>query len=138
MSTSDQYGLPIGKPVPDIYGFSIYTKVTMPGTNSVLSYPQLPVWHGARAEVINLISKKDVVIHELQCEPWGSKPVQNLSLDQQNQTMSADQLKFNLNYAKDIGTKQIDVWGIEWWYWRSSQFGDNSILDTAKQVVNYE
>lgn len=136
MSTSDQYGLPIGKPVPDIYGFSIYTKVTMPGTNSVLSYPQLPVWHGARAEVINLISKKDVVIHELQCEPWGNAELKVLSLDEQNRTMDTKRLSYNLNYAKNIGTKQIDVWGVEWWYWRQIKFNDSSILDTAKEVVN--
>ncbi len=45
-------------------------------------------------------------------------------------------MKENVNYAKNIGTKQIDVWGVEWWYWRQIKFNDSSILDTAKEVVN--
>jgi hypothetical protein len=136
MSTSDQYGLPLNKPVPDVYGFSIYTKVTVPGTNLRFSYPQLPSWHGARAEAINLIKDREVVIHELQTEPWGNKPVQDLSLSEQNQTMSPNQLKYNLMYAKNIGTRQADVWGIEWWYWRQLKFSDSSILEATKEVIN--
>ena len=136
MTTSDQYGLTPGEPVPDIYGISIYTNVIVPGTNIKFKYPQMPLWHGSRAEAINLTRHREVFIHELQCEPWGNKPVQNLSLSEQNETMSADQLKYNLNYARDIGTKQIDTWGVEWWYWRSAKFNDSSILDTAKEVIN--
>lgn len=136
MTTSDQYGLPINKPVPDLYGFSIYKKVTIPGTSTKFIYPHQPIWHGARAELINIIQNKDVFIHELQCEPWGNKPVNQLSLAEQNETMDTNQLQYNLNYARAIGTKQIDVWGIEWWYWRKIKFNDNSILDAAKVAIN--
>lgn len=136
MSTSDQYGLPIKKPTPDLYGFSIYKTVTVPEINIKFNYPQQPIWHGARAELINLIQNKDVFIHELQCEPWGNKPIDKLTIDEQNETMGPAQLKYNLNYARAIGTKQIDVWGVEWWYWRQIKFNDSSILDAAKTVIN--
>jgi hypothetical protein len=136
MSTSDQFGFPIKKPTPDLYGFSIYTRLTIPDLNIKFNYPQQSAWHGARAELINLIQNKDVFIHELQCEPWGNGATNKLSIAEQDETMSPAQLKYNLNYARAIGTKQIDVWGVEWWYWRALKFNDSSILDAAKSVVN--
>ncbi len=136
MSLSDQHGLPLGTPVPDEYGFSVYRIVwnTFSPWHFYIVYPT-PIWyHRLRAMVIDWIQHKPIYIHELQMEPWGPKDTKDLSVDEQNKSMNVDQLGKSLTFARQIGAKDIDMWGSEWWYWRKVN-GDPSIWNAVKQDV---
>jgi hypothetical protein len=39
-----------------------------------------------------------------------------------------------MTFARQIGAKDIDMWGGEWWYWRKVN-GDPSIWSAVKQEV---
>jgi hypothetical protein len=137
MSLSDQHGLPLGTPVPDEYGFSVYRTVwnTFSPWHFYIIYPT-PIWyHRLRATVIDLIQHKPIFIHELQMEPWGPKDTRELSVSEQNKSMSPEQIRRSMTFARQIGTKDIDMWGGEWWYWRKVQFNDDSIWNAVKQEV---
>lgn len=137
MSLSDQHGFPAGQPVPDKYGFSVYRIVWNDKTpiHFYLTYPT-PVWyHRARAAAIKLIKDRDFFVHELQVEPWGPKATKDLTVDEQNRSMSPKQINKNFTFVKKIGTDDIYTWGGEWWYWRKTQFNDPSIWDTVKAEV---
>ena len=137
MSLSDQHGLPLATPVPDQYGFSVYRIVwnTFSPWHFYIVYPT-PIWyHRARAMVIDWIRHKPIFIHELQMEPWGPKDTRELSITEQNKSMSVEQVSKSVKFARQIGAKDIDMWGGEWWYWRKVHFGDNSIWNTVKQEV---
>lgn len=139
MSLSDQHGYPINPPVPDRFGFSVYRVVwnekIPPFTNNYLIYPT-PIWyHRLRAALIQLYSGRDIFIHELQLEPWGPVDTKDLSTDEQDKSMSPEQIKKNVLFARMIGQRDIYVWGGEWWYWRKVN-GDPSIWETVRTELS--
>lgn len=135
MSLSDQHGLPLDGPVPDIYGFSVYrTFYNTVGPDGYITYPT-PLWyHRMRAGIIKLVHSKPIILHELQAEPWGPEPTKNLSVDEQNKSLSPQRLRKNINFAKQIGLKEIYFWGGEFWYWRKEHFNDSSYWG----IIRYE
>lgn len=137
MSLSDQHGIPLNQPVPDEYGFSVYRVVwnTFSPWHFYIIYPT-PIWyHRLRAVVIDWIQHKPIFIHELQMEPWGPKDTRELSIGEQDKSMSAEQIRRSMTFARQIGAKDIDMWGGEWWYWRKVKFNDPSIWNAVKQEV---
>jgi len=136
MSLSDEHGIPLGQPVPDIYGFSVYRTVwnTKFPPEGYINYPT-PVWyHRLRAAVITAIQHRPIIIHELQMEPWGPVDTKNLTVAQQDQSMSVDKIKDNFHFARQIGIKEMYLWGGEWWYWRMVN-GDPTIWNTVKEQL---
>lgn len=139
MSLSDQHGLPLKKPVPDKYGFSVYRIVWNEKTGPFkfyVTYPT-PVWyHRLRALWIKTFKNRDIFIHELQVEPWGPAATVDLTIEEQNRSMSPKQIQTNIDFARKIGEKDIYVWGGEWWYWRKTTLKDPSIWDAVKADLN--
>jgi hypothetical protein len=58
-------------------------------------------------------------------EPWGPQATRELSIEEQNKSMSLKQMHRNFAFGRKIGTNDIYTWGGEWWYWRKVKFGDN-------------
>lgn len=139
MSLSDQHGLPLGEPTPDVYGFSMYRllwneKIPPQG---YITYPT-PIWyHRLRAAVIKLTKQRDVFVHELQMEPWGPRDNKQLSIEEQNKSMSQKQLGEVVLFARKSGIQKIDVWGSEWWYWRKVN-GDPHIWEEVRKQLLLE
>lgn len=137
MSLSDQHGYPVNQPTPDKFGYSVYRWVwnnKFPPSDTYLIYPT-PVWyHRLRAVIIKAYTGKDIFIHELQLEPWGPKDTKELSVEEQNISMSLQQIHDNLSFAREIGAKDIYTWGGEWWYWRKVN-GDPSVWNKVKSEL---
>lgn len=133
MSLSDQHGYPIGQPVPDIYGFSIYRVVwndKIPPAGYII-YPT-PIWyHRMRAAIITTYSHRPIIIHELQMEPWGPVDFKDLSIDEQNKSMSLNQIGKSFRFARQTGIKEMYLWGGEWWYWRKAG-GDPTVWEKVR------
>jgi len=115
----------------DILGVNLYTKV----------------WNGRRYVDINvppsryeakmkrLSSKaKEVIVAELQAEPWGPRGVTELSPAEAAVTMNADRLRQNAEIASKAGFHTVLFWGVEWWYWLRER-GDASMWEEAKAIV---
>ncbi len=66
--------------------------------------------------VKNFTNTKEVIIAELQAEPW--IPNSNYSPKEQSQLFTVDDFKENINFAKKTGIKEIFLWGAEWWYFQ--------------------
>jgi len=138
MSLSDQHGFPVNGPVPDEYGFSVYRTVwnTFGPWHFYLTYPT-PIWyHRMRAMVIDWTQHRPIYIHELQLEPWGPRDTRLLTPEEQDQSMSVEQIGKSVKFARQIGAPDIDMWGSEWWYWRKDKFNDSSIWNAVKQEIN--
>ena len=135
MSMTDQHGFQTDMPAADRYGFSVYRELySTKGYTGYITYPT-PIWyHRLRAAIISGTSGKDIYIHELQLEPWGPTDIPYLSIDEQNKSMSTKHIADNLYFAREIGVRDIYVWGGEWWYWRKVH-GDPSIWDTVKVQI---
>lgn len=139
MSLSDQHGIPLQGPVPDVYGFSVYRIVYNTfGPHFYIYYPT-PIWyHRLRAAIITAIHHKPIMIHELQMEPWGPINTSQMTIEEQDKSMSVQQIPKSFEFARKIGLQDIDLWGGEWWYWRKVHFNDSSIWDTVKEQINKE
>lgn len=139
INASNQSGVPVRGPIGDQVGFSVYNRVWVVLKPfafywSFFNYT-LPIWHSYRAGLETILHHKPVFIHELQAEPWGPTATPNMSIADQNKTMTADKLKQNVDYANKTGLHTMYLWGGEWWYWRQQKFHDSSLWDAATQVV---
>lgn len=119
MSTSNTWGIPLRTPRPNQFGFTLYRVQYEQGA---YKYSKVPWWWlDVRAAVITLLTRRSSFIHELQAEPWGPKAIWEMSINEQNQSMSLAQLESTIALAKKTKLYPIDLWGGEWWYWRYLQ-----------------
>lgn len=131
-------GIPINEPQPDQFGISVYKRVWDKAvTKRYFEYP-LPAWFYAfLAGTGEIVTGKDMIIHELQAEPWAPNDlgVRQISVEEQNKSLNAERLKDRFGYARATGMRTIDLWGAEMWYWRKVALGDSSLWDTAKEEL---
>lgn len=139
ISRSDNWvGIPVGQPVPDEYAISVYKRVwDSTFTHRYFEYP-LPAWfYASLAGYEELWSGKNMIIHELQAEPWGPKGlnITQISTQEQFKSMDAKRLKSRIAYGEATGMKTIDLWGAEWWYWLKVDQNNPSVWNTVQQAV---
>lgn len=140
--SNNAIGFPIGEPRPDKFGVSVYKRVwdkTL--TKRYVEYP-FPAWfYALLAGGGELLTGKDLFIHELQTEAWlpdtGEFMMNDIaSIPEQNKSLNAERLTDRILYGEATGMKQIDLWGVEWWYWRKTKAGDPSLWNAAKSEFN--
>jgi hypothetical protein len=132
-------GIPLGAPTPDRFTISVYKRVwDSTITHRYFEYPQ-PAWtYATLAGAEEIVSGRDMVIHELQAEPWPPKgqDVQNVSVEEQFKSMNPQRLKDRIQFGKATGMRSLDLWGAEWWYWLKVKDGDPSVWNVVKDSVN--
>jgi hypothetical protein len=104
--------------------------------NGTQTTSKLPVWsYSLRAWLTKTLLGRQCFIHELQLEPWGNKPIWEMAVGQQDQSMGTKHIKQNLAFAKQTGLYPIDLWGAEWWYWRKTKLKDEHIWQTVAKEL---
>jgi hypothetical protein len=120
-----------------MFGVAVYKRTWYkPFVYRYLEYP-FPAWfYGFLAGAGKLVTGKDMMIHELQAEPWvpDGYDLNTAPISEQDKSLNAKRLKDRLEYAKATGMKRIDLWGAEWWYARKVQ-GDPSIWNVVKDEL---
>lgn len=140
VSRSDNWvGIPVGQPTPDEFAISVYKRVwDKTITHRYFEYP-LPAWfYSGLAGSEELLSGKDMIIHELQAEPWSPNDLEinQLPVSEQYKSMSPLRLKDRINYGEATGMRTIDLWGAEWWYWMKVKQGDPAVWNVVKGAVD--
>ncbi|RTK94735.1 hypothetical protein EKI60_02415 [Candidatus Saccharibacteria bacterium] len=135
--SNNAWGWPINEPIPDISGVSVYKRVwdkTL--TKRYFEYP-FPAWfYGFLAGGTKIVTGRDLIIHELQTESWGpDKGIKEMTIDEQNQSLNAERLRDRIRYGKATGMREIDLWGVESWYWRKTRMNDPSLWDAGKAAI---
>jgi glycosyltransferase involved in cell wall biosynthesis len=133
ITTGDQTGFPVIGPMGDSSGTSLYTRTWAPIIGYYNSWLR-PSWYGARSVFTGIVHDQPMIISELQAEPWGPKATVELSIEEQNKSMSTQQLNKNFQFARDTGIKEVYTWGAEWWYWRKELKQDPSMWNEAKKA----
>lgn len=134
-------GIPINEPTPDVYGIAVYKRVwdkTL--TKRYFEYPYPSWFYATLAGAGEIYSGKNMIIHELQMEPWLDESTNAEmndvnSIAEQDKSMNAERLKDRFSYAEKTGMKTIDTWGAEWWYWRKEVANDPSLWNVAKEEI---
>ncbi|MEO5627296.1 MAG: beta-galactosidase [Candidatus Saccharimonadales bacterium] len=136
--SNNALGLPVGKPTPDEFGISVYKRVWDKNiTHRYFEYP-FPAWfYGFLAGAGQILTGKDMIIHELQAESWLPEGylMPTAPIEEQNKSLDAKRLHDRIEYGKATGMKTIDLWGAEWWYWRKTTLHDDSLWQVVKDEV---
>lgn len=139
ISRSDNWiGVPVGQPTPDQFAISVYKRVwDSTFTKRYFEYPLPPWFYASLAGYEELISGRDMIIHELQAEPWTPHglDLNQTSVKEQFKSMNADRMQKRIQYGIDTGMRTIDLWGAEWWYWLKEKQHDDSVWKVVKQSV---
>ncbi len=135
LSRSDNYGIPVNEPVPDIFGTSVYRRVWDTNTKRYFQYPLPPKWYAFHAGMQQIIHGKPTVLHELQAEAWppNGQSITETSLEEQNESITPERLRDTFAFGKATGIREIYLWGSEYWYYRMVKLGDPSLWNIAKE-----
>lgn len=139
--SNNDLGWPVGAPTPDEFSVSIYQRVWDANvTHRYLQYP-FPAWYYAfLAGWQKILTGKNMIIGELQAEPWPphEQTIPGSSLTEQNKSFNAARLTNTINFGKATGMKTIDLWGAEYWYYRLTVLHDPSVWNAAKQIFSQQ
>lgn len=131
---------PIREPRADKVGAAIYKRVwDKTVTKRYFEYP-LPSWfYSFLAGGTELTTGRESIVHELQTEPWLPDGVdydmRDAPLEELYKSFSPDMVASRIKYAVDTGIRDIDLWGIEWWYHMKTDRSAPEIWDNAKNEL---
>lgn len=74
-------------------------------------------------------------IMELQAEPWIEGDVHEIALRDQFKTMNAKRLVEHIEFAKQVGSPRVYLWGVEWWLYVKENFGDESLWKVFQRKI---
>lgn len=120
----------------DVVGTTMYRKAWFRQMGFYVNYPFPPVFYWRKAQIIHALFGKEVMVVELQAEPWGPKLLYDSPLEEQEKTMNLEQFKKNIFFAKNTGLKTFYLWGGEWWYWMKEKQQDSAIWQEAENLFS--
>lgn len=100
----------------DVFGATLY-RVTWNEIFGYGVYPLPPSVYRLKARIWGL-DPNDVVISELQAEPWPpGTGLMDTPIDEQLRSMDIARFDEQVQFAKATNFKEVWLWGVEWWYW---------------------
>jgi hypothetical protein len=118
----------------DIVGVTMYREVWFNNLERYVSYRFPPFFYWKKQDFIEKMFDKEVVCSELQAEPWCPNLLYNCSLEEQMKSMTIDQFKENIEFARQTGLDKFYLWGSEWWYWMKENQNQPQIWNEAKTL----
>jgi hypothetical protein len=115
----------------DILGVNLYTRHW--GRRRYVDIDISAYRYAARFHAVSP-SVDEVIVSELQAEPWGPKPVPELTPSEAALSMNPRRLRRNVELAADAGFTTALLWGAEWWYWLRER-GDPSMWEAAVVTI---
>ncbi len=71
---------------------------------------------------------------ELQAEPWAPDGILALKEGEYKKSMSTEQLRTNIDFARRTGIPENYLWGVEYWYYLKVKQSDDSLWNAAKEL----
>ncbi|MFA5933572.1 MAG: endo-1,4-beta-xylanase [Microgenomates group bacterium] len=119
----------------DIFGTTMYRSVINPILGEIPYYFQ-PWYYRVKSETIRKFlapNNKEMIVVELQAEPWAEVFIADMPVEKQLDHFTVQSFKNNVTFAKKVGTSEIYLWGVEWWYW-IAKLGHPEFLEYAKTI----
>ena len=120
----------------DYLGISMYRKVWYDfwhfflGNFIYFKYPLAHWTYKIKAD-LTMVPHENIIVTELQAEPWGPAVNSQLSEKEKNKTMSRHMFLDTISYAQKAGFRDYYFWGVEWWYWEKYVNNNPYFWDTA-------
>lgn len=115
----------------DIVGVSMY-RFAYQAHIGPIAFPH-PAWYYRVHAWLTRLFVEDVVISELQMEPWFTgNPQESGTIDV---PFDARDFVDHLQFAKESGLSEVLLWGAEWWYYQHLH-GDDSLWNAARDAFS--
>ena len=122
----------------DIFGTTMYRTIYNKSVGQ-FTYPLPPSFFRAKRALTEIfVGHKPMVVIELQAEPWGSAPVEKLSREESERSMSPKKFRDAIAYASRSGFDEFYLWGVEWWYWLKVRGHDPEMWNIARELFRSE
>jgi len=125
----------------DYLGISMYRRIWYDfwgfflGNFIYFKYPLAHWTYKIKAD-LTLVPHENIIVTELQAEPWGPAINNALTQKEKDRTMSRQHFLETISYAQKAGFKDYYFWGVEWWYWEKYENGNPFYWDTAGAVFS--
>ncbi|MBI4021781.1 MAG: beta-galactosidase [Candidatus Andersenbacteria bacterium] len=106
----------------DVLGTTMYRSVWSGRRNRPFRYDYLfPAWlYRAKARLVKVWHGKDVLISELQGEPWGARPFTEMTREERAANFSQARFVAIRRFALRTQLPEAYWWGSEYWYWEKT------------------
>jgi len=120
----------------DKVGVSLYRRfyLSTPFFETSLIYPLTPYFYQNKAKFFEKIFNKELMLTEVQLEPWFDKPLKNIPIEEQFKEFDFKKFKESILFTKKTKISKIYLWGVEWWYWLSLN-GHPEFLNYVKENI---
>ncbi len=120
----------------DIFGTTMYRTIWKKGLG-YFDYPIGPRFFQFKYWLNKILARQNnIIIVELQAEPWINGWTTDSALSEQFKSMDAEKLRDNVEFARKTGFPEIYLWGAEWWYWLKVEKNHPELWDEAKNLFN--
>ncbi len=119
----------------DTLGISMYREAWNDMLHVSIPFPVKEGWYQFRAKLVSPW-KKNIIVTELQAEPWVGKPVEKMTAEEGVGYMSLEKIQDNITFARNVGFSEVYLWGVEWWYWL--KINDSPDIWEGMKKVFYE
>ncbi len=119
----------------DTLAISLYRSVYNPDRGGYFYWPVNPYYYKIHAFLVRPFVR-EIIISELQLEPWGPAPVQDLSDEEVLLSITPEEIDIRLDFAQRTGATTILAWGVEWWYYMQEVRGNSEFLQSAQKYFN--
>ncbi len=120
----------------DVFGTTLYRTIYNHRLGYV-TYPISPMFFRIKGMLVNIFTDaEDIIISELQAEPWGPKWIIEMDKEEQYKSMSPEKLRGIAEYAQKTKFSQAYLWGAEWWYWLKVNRGEDEMWETGREIIN--
>lgn len=120
----------------DLLGTTMYRTVFSERTERLFHYDYLfPSWaYRIKSRYVKLLRNKDVIISELQGEPWGAKPFPDMNKEERLQAFSPERFLELQRFAQRTQLPEAYWWGVEYWYLEKEVHGDPTYWQIAREI----
>ncbi len=119
----------------DIFGTTMYRDTYSQLLKSYIHYPIEPGFFRFKKNISQLFAQPQKwIVIELQAEPWGPEPFQNLTRPERDKTMNLAKFRDILEFSRKTGFSDFYLWGAEWWYWEKEIQNNPEIWKEAKKL----
>jgi hypothetical protein len=119
----------------DIFGTTMYKNTYSNLLQSYVHYPIEPGFFRFKKNIARLFADpQEWIVIELQGEPWGPIPFQNLSKEERDKTMNLEKLIEISDFARRAGFDKLYFWGVEWWYWEKETQNNPALWNYTKTL----
>lgn len=119
----------------DVLGTSLY-RLVYSDVFGFAFYPFGPQYYRLKAMAVSPLLD-EVIISELQGEPWFFKPIEQMSIEEQYTAFDVEALQAHVKYAARTGLAETYLWGAEWWYYMKVN-GDDRHWEAVKEIFSYD